>query len=270
MHIRYNLAAIIANIMIVRNNYYVRYGKSLVNSDMINAQECAVLPLITAGIIIHKNDMFCRIPMVYIRSCPSEGMDANHRSTGIFPTITAVFLGLMILSAGCTVPGPSSAPSATVSPANVPGNGTAWKDIRLTDLQGKGNFSITSFAGKTVLISVVSDSCPPCIVLLGRQLNEIDRLPGVRDGTIAAVALDLDPPLGPGFIANYHDLFNFTGYSARSSPDMTNRLFDTYGLFVVESDAAPVILVCPDGHAQLLPAGVKNAEVLATSIQQEC
>lgn len=197
-------------------------------------------------------------------------MDTIRRNPGIPYAITAVILCLMILSAGCTVPGKSPAPAVPASPGIVPDNGTAWQEIPLVDLQGKGNFSITSFAGKTVLIPVVSDSCPPCVILLSRQLNEIDRLPGVQDGTIAVVALDLDPPLGPGFIVTYHDQFNFTGYSARSSPDLTNRLFDTYGIFVVEADAVPVILVCPDGHALLLPAGVKSAEVLTTIIQQEC
>jgi hypothetical protein len=69
---------------------------------------------------------------------------------------------------------------------------------------------------------------------------------------------------------NYHDQFNVTGYSARSSPDMTNRLFETYGIFAVEPDAVPIIFVCPDGHTLLLPAGVKNAESLITMIGQEC
>jgi hypothetical protein len=219
---------------------------------------------------IYKDGVFCRIPMFYIRSCPRVGMDFIHRNTGIFSTIAAIFLGMVILSAGCTVPGQSPAPAIPAPPAVVPDNGQVWKDFPLMDLQGKGNFSITSFAGKTVLVPVVSDSCPPCVILLGRQLNEIDRLSGVQNGTIVVVALDLDPPLGPGFIANYHDQFNFTGYSARSSPDMTNRLFDTYGIFVVEADAVPVILVCPDGHALLLPAGVKSSEDLSTSLGQEC
>jgi hypothetical protein len=214
---------------------------------------------------------FCRIPMFYIRACPSLGMDVVLRNTGIPAIIAGVILGMVILSAGCTVPAQSPSPAApAISPETVPDNGLAWKDIPLTDLGGKGNFSITSFAGKTLLLPVVSDGCPPCIILLSRQLNEIDKLTGVQNGTIVVVALDLDPPVGPGFIVNYHDQFNFTGYSARASPDMTNRLFDTYGIFAVEADAVPVILVCPDGHTLLLPAGVKSTENLTTTIGQEC
>jgi Leu/Phe-tRNA-protein transferase len=43
-----------------------------------------------------------------------------------------------------------------------------------------------------------------------------------------------------------------------------------YGIFAVETDAVPVILLCPDGRALLLPSGVKSAENLTTTIGQEC
>lgn len=208
--------------------------------------------------------------MFYLRACPNPGMDSIYRNTGISYRVAIVLLGMLILSAGCAVPVPSPAPAANASPEGVLDTGQAWKDIPLTDLQGRGNFSIASFAGKTVILPVVSDSCPPCVILLSRQLREIGLLPGVQNRTIVVVALDLDPPLGPGFIVNYHDQFNFTGYSARSSPDMTTRLFETYGIFAIEADAVPVILVCPDGRALLLPAGVKSAENLTTTIRQEC
>ena len=294
MHIRHNLAAKIANFMIERNIWYqsdtgilgglrrddgyyqpaMRYPACIppiqYKSGTRPGMSVPFPPNTSGTAICHQTGAFCRIPMFYIRACPSLGMDSTHRDPVILYAAATVILGMLILSAGCTVPVSSPAPPVNASPEVVPDNGQAWKDIPLTDLQGKGNFSIASFAGKPVILPVVSDSCPPCVLLLSRQLREIDLLPGVQNGTIIVVALDLDPPLGPGFIVNYHDQFNFTGYSARSSPEMTNRLFDMYGIFAVETDAVPVILLCPDGRALLLPSGVKSAENLTTTIGQEC
>jgi len=95
-------------------------------------------------------------------------MDIIHRNTAIFSTFAAIRLGMMILSAGCTIPVQFSPPAAPASPEAVPDNGQPWKENVLMDLQGKGNFSIASFAGKTVILPAVSDSCPPCVILLSR------------------------------------------------------------------------------------------------------
>ncbi len=78
-------------------------------------------------------------------------------------------------------------------------NDRSWMDVPLTDLQGKGNFSLGSFAGKSVVFLVVSDACPACVSQLSREIGEIEGLARVQDGSIAFVALDLDPPGGSGF-----------------------------------------------------------------------
>jgi len=51
-----------------------------------------------------------------------------------------------------------------------------WKAFPLTDLQGKGTFSVNQFGGKPVLVPVLSEDCPACIILQSQQLAEIDRL----------------------------------------------------------------------------------------------
>ena len=188
---------------------------------------------------------------------------------GILAT-SALILIIAILSAGCT--GPASSPPGSPSNVSVPASGDnpSWKIFPLTDLKEKGNFSITSFSGKPVLVPILSEDCPTCIVLLNRQLAEIDRLPGVREGKITVVSLDLDPAGGPGYIVAHHDQYNFTGYSARSPEDLTLNLLHTFGPFAIDTSAAPVILVCPDGHDLLLPNGVKTAEVLGATLEEEC
>jgi len=143
-------------------------------------------------------------------------------------------------------------------------------EVPLSDLQGKGNFSIRSFTGKTMLLLVVSDACPSCVNQLTREIGEIERLAGVQDKSITVVVLDIDPPVDPGFIAKYHDQVNFSGYTARSPEDMTLHLLHSLGPFAVDSESIPVILICPDGHEILLPPGFKTADALETLRATEC
>jgi hypothetical protein len=187
---------------------------------------------------------------------------------------TLVLLAIVLLSlfftSGCTgTPvSPSPQQSRQVTTASVPGE--SWKETVLSDLQGRGNISISRFAGTVVIVPIVSASCPGCIVQLNRQLAEIDRLSGKNPGRIVVISLDLDPDFGPGFITAYGDPAVFTGYSVRSPQDMTLALFHRFGSFSIDPATIPVILVCPDGHDLLLPPGVKTAESLDESIVREC
>ncbi len=183
-----------------------------------------------------------------------------------------VFLLLAILlSAGCTGPGPSPRNPDPASPmSSAAYDNQSWMNYPLADLAGKGNFSVNAFPGKTVLVPVVSTACPTCIVQLVRQLDEIDRLSGVHDGSIVVVSLDLDPADGPGFIATYANRSRASGYSARSPTALTLQVLDTFGPFSIGTDTIPVILVCPDGHALLLPSGLKTSEMLNAMISEKC
>jgi hypothetical protein len=194
------------------------------------------------------------------------------RQPGIpFNFILAVAtLAVLLLSAGCTGSGPAHAISSQTPVSEDPAPGPSWNEVPLSDLSGRGNFSVGTFAGKIVLVPVVSVSCPGCIVQLRRQLDEIERLKQQHPGRIEAVSLDLDPEPGPGFMAAYDNPANFTGWSARSPPVMTMALLHRFGPFAIDTEATPVILVCPDGRDLLLPTGVKIAESLNDTITREC
>lgn len=144
----------------------------------------------------------------------------------------------------------------------------SWTDIPLTNLRGRGIFTIGVLTERPVLVAVVSESCPSCIILLRRQLDEIDRIPGVQNGTVTAVALDLDPAPGPGFVAARNA--GFTGLTARAPEMLSLQLLQELGPFAVDTTQVPVILVCPGRDALLLPRGVKTTETLAAAIAREC
>jgi hypothetical protein len=197
-------------------------------------------------------------------------MRRYHGSTKIF-LLAGVFLCLVfVLSSGCTSVLQSPPVIVTPSPAAVKDGDRSWMEVPLNDLQGKGNFSIRSFAGKTVILLVVSDACPSCVIQLSREIDEIERIPGVQDKSITVVALDIDQPGYSGFIAKYHDQFNFSGYTARLPEDMTLHLLQSQGPFAVDTESIPVILVCPGGEAILLPPGFKTTDTLETLRATEC
>lgn len=126
------------------------------------------------------------------------------------------------------------------------------------------------FAGTPVLVSVQSVSCPSCIILLSRQLDEIDQLPELHNGKVVIVSLDLDPAGDTNFLASRAGRSNFSGFAAHAPTDLTLNLFQTLGPFAVNTDTAPVILVCPDGHDLLFPPGVKTAESISATLAKEC
>jgi cytochrome oxidase Cu insertion factor (SCO1/SenC/PrrC family) len=188
----------------------------------------------------------------------------------VIPAIIVIILIAFIFAAGCAATAPARS-TATQNPApEAPTLGLSWKDALLTDQLGRSNVSISGFAGKTVIIPVVSVSCSGCIVQLVRQLGEIDRLARNSSGRIVVVSFDLDPDAGPGFIRTYADSGIFSGYAIRLPEEMTLQIFNRFGPFAVDTQAIPVIIVCPDGRDFLLPPGLKTAEILNETLTREC
>lgn len=195
------------------------------------------------------------------------------RQTGSSLYVLVILAAIVISfvpAAGCTATAPAHLPTALTPASEDPGTGVLWEDLPLSDLFGRGNFSIGMLADKPVLVPVDSVSCPSCIVQLRSQLDEIARLDRHHPGRIAVVSLDLDTDPGPGFMAAYGDPENFTGWSARSPPDLTLALLHRFGPFAIDTGTVPVILACPDRHDLLLPTGVKTAESLNETIAREC
>jgi hypothetical protein len=184
-----------------------------------------------------------------------------HRISGL------LLIAGLLLAAGCT--GPASSPQqSAISPTESPS--AAWKETPLTDLAGRGNFTISGFAGKTVIVPVVSVACATCIPQLNRQVAEAGNVTGPGGSRRELVVLDLDPAPGPDFLTAYGGRTGFTGWSARAPQEMTLQIFHRFGPFAVDTQAIPVILVCPDGRDLLLPPGLKTADELDRAIASEC
>ncbi len=176
-------------------------------------------------------------------------MQGAGRKDAVPAVFAAAVLIMIVLISGCTSL-PSSRPAGL--PEETPKDQQpSWTDIPLTDLRGHGIFTIGALSERPVLVAIVSESCPSCVILLRRQLEEIDGIPGVQNNTITAVALDLDPAFGPGFVTAQNAAF--TGRTARAPETLSLQLLQELGPFAVDPTQVPVILVCPGRDAVSFP-----------------
>jgi hypothetical protein len=159
--------------------------------------------------------------------------------------IVSVLLALLML-AGC---------------ADSPGGGSddSWRTTELTDVRTGEVFSVDTYADRPVFIQTFTITCPVCM----KQQEEITRLE--TEGTIpfVLIGLDVDPNGDAGSLLRYTEQKGYTGRYARSPPVMTRSLLDQFGMTVLSPAQAPLILVCPDGTAGLLPPGIKSAADLS-------
>ena len=190
-------------------------------------------------------------------------MDPRPPNTFIVCTALIVFLVAATAFSGCT----STLPPSPGNQANQTGaslQGEAWHHYLLTDVVTGTQFNVGSMYGQPVLVFTFTLSCPICT----RQQQEILRLSRMPGVSFQAVGLDIDPNENAAALKANVEANGFYGNYALSPVDNTQMLVDCFGMQVITPASAPVILVTPDGTAQMLPAGIKSAEDLRDLIQQ--
>jgi hypothetical protein len=99
-----------------------------------------------------------------------------------------------------------------------------------------------------------------------QQQKEITRLHDSGEVPFVMIGLDIDPNGDPESLRGYTERQGYYGLYARSPQEMTIRLVDRFGQGILAPSQAPLILICPDGSASLLPPGIKTADYLEKAL----
>ncbi len=141
-----------------------------------------------------------------------------------------------------------------------------WMNTQLTDVRTGKQFTISSFKGKPVLLESFAVWCPTCT----EQQRQTKKLKELEGDTIVHISLDTDPNEDANTVLQHVETYGFDWYYAVSPIEMTRSLIGDYGTKVVFAPGVPMILICPDQSARLLPGGVKTPEKLLSEIGSGC
>ncbi|WP_406656383.1 redoxin family protein [Methanolobus sp. ZRKC2] len=146
--------------------------------------------------------------------------------------------------------------------------GTAedWRDTELTDVETGETFRISDFEGTPVLVESFAVWCPTCL----EQQKEVQKLESSEGDAIIHISLDTDPNEDQEQVREHLSRNGFEWYFAIAPPEMTRDMIDEFGQEVVVAPSAPVVLVCENQSARLLPSGVKTAEQLKEEVEKGC
>lgn len=175
-----------------------------------------------------------------------------------FPVIMGTAISLLLLivlfvfSAGCTG-SPSPGINTTGDPLTM---------VELTDVVTGTKFSLSSFPDRPVLIQTFTITCPICM----QQQKEITRLYDSGKVPFVMVGLDIDPNGDVKALRSYTERMGYFGLYARSPPELTRLLVEKFGTGVLTPSQAPLIVLCPDGSAYLLPPGIKTADQMEIAL----
>jgi hypothetical protein len=166
--------------------------------------------------------------------------------------IILILLVFFVLSSGCT----------ETSGPHINATGDPLTTVGLTDVVTGTTFSLSSLADHSVLIQTFTITCPVCM----QQQKEITRLHDSGTVPFIMVGLDIDPNGNTEALRSYTEQMGYYGLYARSTPEMTRLLVDRFGTAVLTPSQAPLILLCPDGTATMLPPGIKTADQLEKAL----
>ena len=179
-----------------------------------------------------------------------------------------ILISLMFLVAACS--GQSSTQTAPSAGSETSGTSSGsiplWMDAELKDIRTGQTFKISDFKGKPVLMESFAVWCPICT----QQQKNTKKLEADADNEIVTVSIDTDANEDVDRVLSHITRNDFTWYYAIAPIEVTRSMIDQFGRQFVNVPLVPIILVCPDQSAKLLPFGVKSAERLKTEVKQGC
>lgn len=150
--------------------------------------------------------------------------------------------------------------SACTTTQEQPTTTTDWTELTLTDITTQENISVSEFEGEPVLVETFAVWCPTC----KRQQEEVQQL------ETAHITINIDPNENEQLVQDYMQEHGFEGHYAIAPQEYTQELINEFGVSIANAPSSPIILVCADQSAQLLPRGLKTAQELRGYITDMC
>lgn len=141
-----------------------------------------------------------------------------------------------------------------------------WMDAELNDLRTGSTFRVRDFAGKRVLVESFTVQSSASL----SQQQEIEKLDKEIGNASVYISLDTDPSEDEALVQDYIQDHSFSWYFAISAPAVTQELVDEFGVAVVDTVNAPIILVCEDQSTRFLSWGIKPVGRLKTELLRGC
>ncbi len=173
-----------------------------------------------------------------------------------------VFVILSVILLGCTASDTTNTDEQSIEESS----NSDWRNIELTDVSTGNTFRISDYSGKPILVESFAVWCPTCL----QQQRELQDIVDLRGDEITHVSLDTDPNEDSQKVLDHVQQNNFGWYYAISPADLTEDLIDEFGIGIVNAPSAPIILVCEDQSARLLPSGLKRSAAILEELEKGC
>ena len=182
--------------------------------------------------------------------------------------IAFILMASALLVYGCSDPNAQNGPSEQPSPSNLKGSSDLpiWMTAELKDVKTDKTFSISDFEGKPVLVELFAVWCPLCT----RQQQESKRLEEEFETNIVSIAIDVDPNEDKSKIQEHIARHGFNWHYAIAPSDFTESLIEEFELGITNVPNTPMVLICSNGSIHRLRSGVKSAEELKRSVEENC
>ncbi len=176
--------------------------------------------------------------------------------------ILPIILALTLIVVGCAT---GQAPETALEEQSIEVD-LSWKNAPLTDIATEKTFTIRQFADRKVLVE--SFGMWNSVGLA--QESEIKKLLEEKGEEVVVVSLNTDPHEDAAAIREHLAEYGFNWYFADASEEVALSLIKEFGVPVVNAMSAPIVLVCEDQSARLLPSSVKIARQLLEEIRRGC
>ncbi len=168
---------------------------------------------------------------------------------------------------GTTPPPGASAPATTApgssgSPA-TPANGTrmtqSWATATLTDVTTGESFAIADLveAGQVVFVEPMAIWCTNC---RRQQQDALSALGQLDRSKVTWLSLDVELSETPEALKDYSRQQGFDFRFAVATRDLAIALADEFGDLVLSPPSTPIIVIGPDGAAELTDFGHKSVD----------